>query len=91
MTEIRGFLADLPTYLGMWPRWLAPATYHRRDVALRSIKKWIQEINDYSSRNADWNPNHGCDYIKERHRFLSCFEEMNVDVEASETLGLFMA
>jgi hypothetical protein len=89
--EIRSFLEDLPTYLGMWPRWLAPTTYRRRDAALFSIKKWLCEIERHSKDNTDWDPAHGSDYVKERHRFLGKFEEVNIDVEASETIGLFMA
>jgi len=89
-SDIRGFLDDLPTFLGMWPRWLAPATYRRRDVALESIKNWIREIERHDVKNSGWDLQLGSDYIGERHRFLRKFEEVNIDVEAAETLGLFM-
>jgi hypothetical protein len=91
MREIRGFLEDLPVYLGMWPRWLVPATYRRREAALNSIKRWLREVDEQLLENGTWNPDHGCSYITERRRFLSKFKEVDIEVEASETLGLFMA
>jgi hypothetical protein len=60
-SEIRGFLEEFLVYLRMWPRWLAPAIYRRREAALCSIKKWLLEIDEHGISTSDWSPEHGCD------------------------------
>jgi hypothetical protein len=89
-SDIRGFLEELPTLLAGWPRWLAPTAHRKRDAALVPIKKWHNEIEGHHVGNNDWNPYHGSDYVKARREFLSKFEEVDIDEQASETLGLFM-
>jgi hypothetical protein len=90
-TEIRGFLEDIPVFLRMLPRWMAPAAYRRRDAALRSIKKWLLELEERGISDTDWNTQYGCDYIQARHGWTKKFEEVDIDSDASEILGLFMA
>jgi hypothetical protein len=90
-SEVRGFLDDLPVYLRMLPRWVAPAAYRRRDAALRSIKKWLLEIEERGISTSDWNSQYGCEYLKVRHGWTRNFEEVDINSDASEILGLFMA
>lgn len=91
ISEIRGFLEDIPAFLALWPRWLRPGPFRRRASATEAVKKWVAEIRDHCSKNSEWNPDHGCDHIKDRHYFMASFEEWTLDVQACEGLGLFLA